>query len=192
MKLMIQAYFVNYCKKKAFLLCRLVVFCTIMHAIYQIVWNYQSNLGMSNKTNSIKYVQLLTGRFLYKDWSLNGLGYEAFKNCKEKRCFAIKPYFRQIPIETSDAVVVHAPNLYNMPDRKKYKRNRKQIWMYYSMESTRNSYCSMFYQSKDLDEWFNLTATYKQDSDFVSGIIFYIHLMYNYKNKIYSKFKYRL
>jgi len=62
-----------------------------MHAIYQIVWNYQSNLGMSNKTNSIKYVQLLTGRFLYKDWSLNGLGYEAFKNCKEKRCFAIKP-----------------------------------------------------------------------------------------------------
>jgi hypothetical protein len=26
----------------------------------------------------------------------------------------------KIPIETSDAVVVHAPNLYNMPDRKKY------------------------------------------------------------------------
>ena len=45
--------------------------------------------------------------------------------------------------------------------------------MYYSMESQHNSYRSMFYESKDLDDWFNLTATFKQDSDFVSGI-FYI------------------
>ena len=99
--------------------------------------------------------------------------YEAFKNCKEKRCFALEAYFNRIPLEASDAIIVHGPNLYQMPNRKTYKRNSRQIWMYYSMESQRNSYRSMFYESKDLDDWFNLTATFKQDSDFVSGI-FYI------------------
>lgn len=45
-----------------------------------------------SKTNiSFKYVQLLTSYFGNKYWHFNSLGHEAFKNCKEKRCFTIKP-----------------------------------------------------------------------------------------------------
>ena len=116
------------------------------------------------RNQNLKYIQLYTGRFDYKNWALPGLGQEAFKNCAEKRCYAFKSSFRQIALENSDGVIVHGPNLYNMPDRTKYKRRRKQIWMYYSMESPRGSYCSMFYKPTHLDDWFNLTATYKQDS----------------------------
>jgi hypothetical protein len=39
--------------------------------------------------------------------------------------------------------------------------------MYYALESPRGSMCSSHYSADDLDDWFNLTATYKQDSDFV-------------------------
>jgi hypothetical protein len=35
------------------------------------------------------------------------------------------------------------------------------------MESPRLSFCSMHYNLKDLDDWFNVTVTYKSDSDFI-------------------------
>ena len=163
-------------KKNIFLVFNILLFVTLIHIFYNFISIYQINNNTNHiklsatpsNQNQIKYVQLLTGRFDYKYWSLSGLGSEAFKNCKEKRCYAIQPFYRQIALETSDAIIVHGPNLYNMPNRNNYKRNAKQIWMYYSMESPHGSYCSMFYKSSDLDDWFNLTATYKQESDFIT------------------------
>ena len=120
------------------------------------------------RDKSLKYVQLYTSRFGEKYWALPGLGEEAFKNCAEKRCYAFEYSLAQIAVENADAVVVHGPNLVKMPNRRKYKRNRKQLWMYYSMESPRLSYKYMFSKPAHLDDWFNLTATYKQNSNYVT------------------------
>jgi hypothetical protein len=115
-----------------------------------------------------KYVQLYTDEFDWKDWDQPGLGKIPFRNCQEKRCYAFKPYkISQTAVEDADGVMVHGPNLWYLPSRKTYKRNPKQIWMYYALESPRGSMCSSHYSADDLDDWFNLTATYKQDSDFV-------------------------
>jgi hypothetical protein len=132
-------------------------------------------LTMSNFTFELKrefedhkYVQLYTGVFDWKDWDQTGLGTIPFRNCPEKRCYAFKPYkLSQTAVEDADGVMVHGPNLWYLPSRKTYKRNPKQIWMYYALESPRGSMCSSHYSADDLDDWFNLTATYKQDSDFV-------------------------
>ncbi len=132
-------------------------------------------LSMSNFTFKLKrefedhkYVQLYTDEFDWKDWDQPGLGKIPFRNCQEKRCYAFKPYtISQTAVEDADGVMVHGPNLWYLPSRKTYKRNPKQIWMYYALESPRGSMCSSHYSASDLDDWFNLTATYKQDSDFV-------------------------
>jgi hypothetical protein len=63
--------------------------------------------------------------------------------------------------------MVHSPNLWYMPSRKDYKRHRKQLWLFYTMESPRLSFCSMHYDLRELDDWFNITVTYKSDSDFI-------------------------
>ena len=111
---------------------------------------------------------MYTGVFDYKDWGEpNGLGLAPFEKCPEKRCFAFKPYFRQKAEELADGVLVHGPNLLNLPDRNAYKRNRNQLWLYYALESPRGSFCSMHYKPTDLDDWFNITATYKRDSNFI-------------------------
>ena len=116
---------------------------------------------------NLKAVQLLTERFIGKNWSLNdGLGEAPFKECPEKRCYAFKnSRFFQNPLERADGIILHVPNFYYMPSKKSYKRNKKQLWMFYTMESQRRSFCSHFYDIKDLDDWFNLTATFKLNSD---------------------------
>jgi alpha-1,3-fucosyltransferase len=117
---------------------------------------------------NLKAVQLLTEYFIYTNWSLGELGEAPFRGCPEKRCYAFKPFtFLQTPLERSDAVMVHGPNLFYMPDRKKYKRSRKQLWVYVSMESQKRSMCSSHYKVEELDDWFNVTATFKPDSEVV-------------------------
>lgn len=118
---------------------------------------------------NLKAVQLLTEIFDTQNWAIGELGQAPFKNCQEKRCYVFKPFkYSQAPLERSDAVLVHAPDLFNLPSRQVYKRNPKQIWLYYSMESQTRTACSSHYSYKDLDGWFNLTATFKQDSDIVT------------------------
>ena len=163
--------------RKLYFIFKILILITVVHLLINVYFfqntksDRQNDADLLFKNKNLKYVQLLTGRFDYINWALPNLGEEAFKNCKEKRCFAFKPFtIRQKPLEQSDAILVHAPNLYYMPNKKTYKRNRKQLWMYYSMESPRGTYCSMHYKPTELDDWFNLTATYKQDSNFVTGI----------------------
>jgi len=135
-------------------------------SFYYIVFSAKSGL---KKDPSLKYVQLYTGVFDYKDWDQGGVGQIPFKGCQEDRCFAVKTFAAQSAMEDADGVMVHGPNLWYLPSRRSYKRNRKQIWLYYALESPRGSKCSMHYSWEDLDDWFNLTATYKLDSDLVAG-----------------------
>lgn len=132
-------------------------------------WNSRPKLRINRDKKDFKYIQLYTGVFDWKDWAQKGLGEIPFEQCSEKRCHALKPYSTQTGIEEADGVMVHGPNLWYMPNRKSYKRNPKQIWLYYALESPRGSICSSHFTPNDLDDWFNVTATYKQDSDFVLG-----------------------
>ena len=171
------SYFINNLHNRLFLLLKLLVLVGLVNILFYFYSSSKINLTTKSDDQSeydylfenkgLKYVQMLTGRFgliQFNNWAV-----DAFKHCKEKRCFAIKPFLAQYPLKKSDAIVVHGRNLYYM--KKNYKRNKKQIWMYYSMESPRGTFCSMHYKPTELDDWFNLTATYKQDSDFVTGII---------------------
>lgn len=115
---------------------------------------------------NLKSVQLLTGRFAFKNWQLDELGEAPFKNCPEKRCYAFRSLgLLHIPNEKSDGVMVHGPNLWYMPSRTRYRRNPKQLWLFYSMEPQRLTFCSSHYKMTDLDDWFNITATFKYKSD---------------------------
>jgi len=135
-------------------------------SFYFIVFSTNSEI---KRDSSLKYVQLYTGVFDYKNWDQGGIGRIPFQGCPEDRCFAVKTFAVQSAMEYADGVMVHGPNLWYLPSRSSYKRNKKQIWLYYALESPRGSICSMHYNWEDLDDWFNLTVTYKLDSDLVSG-----------------------
>jgi hypothetical protein len=65
---------------------------------------------------------------------------------------------------------VYFPTLLNKKDlyRKKYQ---SQLWLFHTEESPRNSYRTVQINNiTDLDDWFNLTATLKPESD--------IHIQY--------------
>ena len=118
-------------------------------------------------SKNLKAVQLLTERFHWKNWGFpEGLGEAPFKDCPEKRCYAFKnSRFFQNPLERADGVILHVPNFFYMPSKNSYKRNKKQLWMFYTMEPQRRSFCSHLYDINELDDWFNLTATFKLNSD---------------------------
>ena len=62
--------------------------------------------------------------------------------------------------------LVHFPTLSNPAEsyRRKYS---SQLWLIHTEESPRNSYRSVRMKNiTDLDDWFNLTATLKPESDF--------------------------
>lgn len=127
-----------------------------------------SNQPRLIKVDNLKVIQLYTGVFDWKNWDQPGLGQIPFKNCPENRCYAVRPYVTQTAMPEADGVMVHGPNLWYLPSRNSYKRSQKQIWLYYALESPRGSMCSSHYSPNDLDDWFNLTVTYKRDSDFVA------------------------
>jgi hypothetical protein len=115
---------------------------------------------------NLKSVQLLTGRFQLKNWEFNELAENPFKNCPEKRCYAFRSHsLFQIANEKSDGVMVHGRDLWCMPSRNFYKRKPSQLWLFYSMESQRLTFCSSHFDPADLDDWFNITATFKQNSE---------------------------
>ena len=73
-----------------------------------------------------------------------------------------------------------------MPDRKTYKRNRKQLWLYYNLESQGRTHCSSFYDMTELDDWFNITATFKTDSDLVADYKEFRNFRDIFTNKKYT------
>ena len=142
----------------------------LFHYYYEYLAIDEDEIIDSIHKNNLKAVQLLTGYFSKNDWSntLARLGEYPFQNCPEKRCYAFKPFFfRQKPIEKSDAVIVHVPNLLYMLSKKNYRRNPHQLWLFLSQESQRRTFCSSHYRVEDMDNWFNLTATFKITSTFL-------------------------
>jgi hypothetical protein len=95
-----------------------------------------------------------------------------FNNNLKEICHLIDP--EEYPY--ADSVIVslvdfaHFPSLPNKKDsyRKKYQ---SQLWLLHTEESPRNSYRTVEMKNiTDLDDWFNLTATFKPESD--------IHIQY--------------
>jgi hypothetical protein len=129
------------------------------------LFTYDDLLDQIHRKN-LKSVQLLTGRFDYKNWEFDELGEAPFRQCAEKRCYAYRSLdLIHIPNERANGIMVHGPNLWYLPSRKSYRRDPKQLWLFYTMESQGLTFCSSHYELTDLDDWFNLTATFKSDSD---------------------------
>lgn len=147
----------------------------LLNLLYEYLTNFDDLIARLHKKN-LKSVQILTYRFDYFYWKLgHGWGQEPFQNCPEKRCYAFKPVYFQRPCERADGVMVHGFNLFYMPSRTQYKRNRRQLWLFYNLESQGRTKCSLHYDMTELDDWFNLTATFKLDSDVVAD---YREVMY--------------
>lgn len=117
----------------------------------------------------LKAVQLLTRKFSHLEWGLDKLGERPFEPCAEKRCYAFKnELVWQTPLEKSDGVMVHLQNLYYMPSRATYRRSPRQLWLFNTMEPQTFSFCSHFYDIADLDDWFNITTTFKPQSSLLT------------------------
>lgn len=153
-------------KKHPYIYIALILLAFYMLKYFIIYYNRHDALVDQIHKLNLKSVQLLTGRFDFYNWELGDrLGEEPFKNCAEKRCFAFRSSsLIHIAEEKSDAIMVHGPNLWYMPNRQKYNRNPRQLWLFYSMEPQGLTFCSSHYKLTDLDDWFNLTATFKHDS----------------------------
>lgn len=102
-------------------------------------------------SKNLKAIQLLTQRFYFPNWGLEKLGTHPFSNCAENRCYAFQPHFwRNKPFEQSDGIMVHVPDLHFMPNRDSYKRDPKQLWLFYSLEPQRYSFCSHYFKVENL------------------------------------------
>ncbi len=102
----------------------LTTFMILIRTIYDLYFNHDKFIHYL-KSQNLKAVQLLTGRFLFKNWEFDDLGIEPFKECEESRCYAFQAMFSQSPIEQADAVVVHGPNLwfYHLSTRSSEEKN---------------------------------------------------------------------
>ncbi len=124
-----------------------------------------ANLIENIHSADLKAVELVTRYFLDKNWAHKNLGEIPFKNCVEKRCYAFKSWFySQTPNEQSDGVMVHLLNYFSMVSKTRYNRNPRQLWLLHTRESQHRSFCSTHYNIEDLDDWFNLTSTFKANS----------------------------
>lgn len=117
---------------------------------------------------ALKSIQVLTQFYDWIYWKDEQLGERAFENCSQKACFAFRYESSswngrrmQEAVEESDGVIVHAPNLLTVPSRHDYKRDPRQLWSFFTIESQRYSFCLLHYSLADLDDWFNLTNTVK-------------------------------
>lgn len=160
---------IMYSNRKIFrYLIRFIVFIILLNLLK---WFYDTYFTFDDllediKLKNLKSVQLLTGRFDFKNWELDELGETPFQYCPEKRCFAYRSLgLLHIPNEKADGIMVHGPNLWYLPSKSSYQRNPRQLWLFYSMEPQRLTFCSSHYDLHDLDDWFNITATFKYDSD---------------------------
>ena len=143
----------------------IVILNILKWTIYDKYFVYDDLIDEIHRKN-LKAVQLVTGRFDFENWEFDRLGEEPFKSCPEQRCYAFRSLgLLHVPNERSDGIMVHGPNLWYMPSKARYKRNPKQLWLFYSMEPQRLTFCSSHYDLTELDDVFNITATFKYGSD---------------------------
>lgn len=142
---------------------------TITRLIFSVSFKYDDQIIDEIHSKNLKAVQVLTDKFTYKNWGLYELGVKPFERCAEKRCYAFKnSKYLQTPLERSDGVMVHVQNLFYMQSRSSYRRDRRQLWLFNTMEPQMLSFCSAYYKIDDLDDWFNITTTFKPGSSYVT------------------------
>jgi alpha-1,3-fucosyltransferase len=106
-----------------------------------------------------------------------------FENCREKRCHAFRYASKfQTPLEESDGIIVHSPNLLQMPSKSTYKRNPKQLWSFFTLESQILSHFFLNFKITDLDDWFNLTKTIKSPYAYFPYDLKHLHNYERYIN----------
>jgi hypothetical protein len=93
-KLRLMCYLKKRFLKKKIVLISILLFLFIMK-IFVNKKNDFDDLLYQLKTQNIKSVQLITGRFDWANWGLNELGTKPFENCKEKRCYAFRSFIVQ-------------------------------------------------------------------------------------------------
>jgi hypothetical protein len=111
----------------------------IILVVFKLIYEYkkveEEDIVEWIQKKNLKAIQLYNERFTFDNWGLSELGEYPFRQCKEKRCFAFKPFkYIQRALENSDGVMVHIPNLFHL-NKNNYKRNPKQLWLFYTMES---------------------------------------------------------
>lgn len=135
------------------------------------------NDNLSFKNISIVYYTPLYGKRVDSHGNI-------FNNNLNQICHLIDPEDYSL----ADNVIVNLIDLVSSPTVSYRKENPSQLWIFYSEESPRNSYRTVqINHLKDLDDWFNLTATLKPESDFhiqyrvnfllIISISFYIILL---------------
>lgn len=154
-------------KKKRIIKYFTFIFCLVIILNYYFLQDYiyYDDLIRNIHSKKLKAVQLITPRFGNPNWHFMQLGQHPFEDCPESRCYAFrsKNHFH-IAQEKSDGIIVHSKELMYMPS-KNYNRSPKQLWLFYTLEPQKLSFCSNYYRLSDFDDWFNLTATFKTDSD---------------------------
>lgn len=91
-----------------------------------------------------------------------GNGIESFLkyDCRVYDCFVTKDR-NLLPIDQFDAIIFHGPEFYStIPLNYPFKRSEKQSYVYFSLETP-----IKYPVSHNLDNFFNLTMTYRFDSD---------------------------
>ena len=86
--------------------------------------DYKLLLRQLNASN-IKSIQLYTKFYSWPHWRQSGLGSKPFENCPVyTSCYAFRMSDKhgQKALEQSDGVLVHIPNLIQLPSRNDFKR----------------------------------------------------------------------
>lgn len=143
----------------------------------------RKQINCINRHHGLKSVQVLTQFYDWQFWKDDFLGRKPFENCSQKACFAFRYHSsRQEAFEESDGVIVHAPNLLYLPSRSDYKRNPRQLWSLFTIESQRYSFCLLHFKLNDLDDWFNLTKTVKDRFAYMTYDLKQLHRYDTYLN----------
>ena len=142
--------------------------CTLI-SYYSIIEFYRPNTPnthiRSTRKSSFQKISVVHYTKMYyqrMDSSLN-----VFNNNLRRICKLIDP--EEYP--DADGVIVTSFDLVRLPsllDQNNSYRNKyqSQLWLFHSEESPRNSYRAVQMKNiSELDDWFNLTATLKPESD---------------------------
>lgn len=114
--------------------------------------------------NATKVVLFYTSMFDSETFYFKETGYQPFRNCKYKNCYATANH-DLLPIEEFDALMFHIPqpNWFMHVDVLPRKRNPHQRYIFVNLENP------IYYIDKRtqyaLDGFFNWTMTYRLDSD---------------------------
>lgn len=143
-------------KQKIFVLTCLSV-SVLVFITYEIATNYQFSIEYEwpMGKNGVRYILYWDKMWSYEDFGL-GFGSEIFKSCPVRNCYTTKN--RQlIPLEEFDALVFHGADFWERLYSDPPKRDPKQVYIYFNLESPFNTPVHFKYSYG----FFNWTLSYR-------------------------------